>query len=264
MPFFLKFLSFHPFLVYLAFIAILFGFGITMILVTRYFFDFRTRSGQLHISSHLFGTVGAIFAVLLAFVTVIVWEQFNKSADNADKEANAALAMYRDLRLYYDREQANQAEQSLLAFIHNVIEDEYPAMAKMQRSQLTAHAIERLWADVQNLKVQDLRQQSLFNEILRNMNNVSELRAGRLRVAETYNLLGIMRLVLILGAFIVIVFAVLFGPEKFWWNIFMASLLALLIATMFFVLEDYEFPFAGSITVKPDGYINVLKIINQK
>ena len=264
MPLLAKFASFHPFLVYLAFIAILLGFGITVILVTRHFFDFQTRSAQLHISSHLFGIVGAIFAVLLAFVTVIVWQQFNKAAENADKEANTALAMYRDLSLYYDRKMADQAEQSLLAFIHSVIEDEYPAMAKMERSQPTAQAIDRLWMDVHNLKVQDLRQQSLFNEILRKMNNLSELRAGRLRVAQNYDLLGIMRLVLVLGAFIVIVFAVLFGPEKFWWNNFLASLFAVLIGTILIVLVEFEYPFAGQISVSPDAYINVLKIIHQK
>jgi len=73
-----------------------------------------------------------------------------------------------------------------------------------------------------------------------------------------------MRLVLILGALMVIVFAVLFGPEKFWWNNFLASLFAVLIGTILIVLVEFEYPFAGQISVSPDAYINVLKIIHQK
>ena len=148
--------------------------------------------------------------------------------------------------------------------MHSVIEDEYPAMAKMKRSQLTAQAIEGLWADVKKLKVQDLRQQALFNEILRDINSIAELRASRLEVAENYKLIGVMRIVLGLGALIIIIYAVLFGPERFWWHIILTSLMTMLIATTLFVLEEHEFPFAESIAIQPDGYINVLEIIHKK
>ena len=55
-------------------------------------------------------------------------------------------------------------------------EDEFPKMAKMERSQATAQAIDLLWANTIRLKPQNFHEQTLFSEIVKDLNNIAQLR----------------------------------------------------------------------------------------
>ena len=156
MPFIAKLAALSPVLAYLLIIAFFLGFGLVLTVATRRFTDSQTRRAHNDIAGYIFTTVGAIYAVLLAFTTVTVWEQYNGAAENAAKEANAALSLYHNLSLYPDQEQAGKATQSLLAFMHAVVEDEYPAMAKMKRSRATAEDMNALWVNAKKLKATKL------------------------------------------------------------------------------------------------------------
>ncbi len=264
MPFFAKLAAIHPVLAYLLINGIFLGFGLALTLATRRFTDLQTRRSHNDIAGYIFTTVGAIYAVFLAFTTVIIWEQYNSAAENVGKEATAALAMYRDLSLYPEQEQAGKAAQSLLTFMHAVVEDEFPAMAKMKRSQATAKALDAFWTDVKKLKPQNLQEQALFDEILKDIGNITQLRAGRLGAATNPKLIGVMRVALILGAFITIIFTVLLGAESFLWHIILISMMAILIGTTLFTMTELEFPFASGIAIQPDDYVHVLEMINIK
>ena len=183
---------------------------------------------------------------------------------NTAKEATAALAMYRNLSLYPDQEQADKVAQNLLAYIHSVVEDEFPKMAKMKRSQATFQALDLLWENTRPLKPQSLHEQALFTDIVRDLNNISQLRAERLGTAFGPKLMGIMRSILVLGAIITLISAVFFGAESFWWHITLTSLLSLLIASILFVILELAHPFTSGIAIQPDDYIHVMEIIKTK
>ncbi len=264
MPFFAKLASFHPVQGYLLIIALFLGLGLALTFATRRFTDSQTRRTHNDIAGYIFTTVGAIYAVLLAFVTVIVWQQYNRAAANAASEATAALSMYRNLSLYPEQEQAGKAAQSLVTFMRAVVEDEYPAIAKMKKNQSAGQAMEVLWANTKKIKPQNLQEQVLFGEILKDLNTVAQLRAARIGAAMNPKLLNIMRIALIFGALITIIFAVLFGAESFWWHIVLTSLMAVLIGTILFVMLELEFPFNSGIAIQPDDYRNVLEMIRLK
>lgn len=265
MHFLVKLATLNPALVYVLIITCFLGICLTLLFATRRFINNETRRAHNDIAGFIFTTVGAIYGVLLAFITVIVWGQYNQAADNAAREATASLAMYRNLSLYPDREQAGKASQSLLAFIHAAAEDEYPAMARMKKSRVTAQAMDTLWANTKNLKPQNFQEQVLFSKILQDLNNIAELRAERLgSVSLEPKLSGIMRGALIFGAIITLVLAVFFGAEKFWWHIILTSMLAILVGTILFVMLELAHPFTSGIAIKPDAYITVLEIIKAK
>jgi hypothetical protein len=263
-PFIAKLAALSPLLAYLLIIAFFIGFGLALALAIRRFSDFQTRRTHNDIAGYIFTTIGAIYAVLLAFITVIIWQQYNNAAENAAIEATTAMSMYRNLSLYPDQEQAGKAAQSLLAFMHAAVEDEFPAMAKMKRSQATMQAMDALWVNAKKIKPQNLQEQALFNEILKDLNNIAQLRAGRLGAATNPKLAGVMRITLIFGALITIGFAVLFGAENFWWHIIYTALMAVLIATILFVLMELEHPFTSGIAIQSNDYTNVLQMIKIK
>jgi uncharacterized membrane-anchored protein YitT (DUF2179 family) len=73
-----------------------------------------------------------------------------------------------------------------------------------------------------------------------------------------------MRHTLFFGAIITLALAFFFGAEAFWWHTIMTTLLAILIASILFVMMELAHPFASGIAIQPEGYINVLEIMANK
>jgi hypothetical protein len=261
MNFFAKLAALNPLLVYLLMVIVFLGFSLVLFSATRRLTAYEMRRTHNDITGFIFTTVGAIYAVLLAFITVIVWEQYNGAAENAAKESTTALAMYRNLSLYPEQEQAKKATQSLLVFIRSVVNDEYPAMAQMKNSRSTASALDSLWENSRQIKPQNFQEQVLFAEILKDLNTIAGLRAERLAAATGYKFSGILRIILLFGAIITLVLAIFFGAENFYWHIILNSLLAILIASILFVALQLAHPFSSGIAIQPDGYNNVLELI---
>ena len=66
-------------------------------ILVRRFFDFK----QLRTNNEVAGfnsTVGVLYAVLLAFAVIVVWEKFNQAESDVAKEAGAAATVYRLIR----------------------------------------------------------------------------------------------------------------------------------------------------------------------
>ena len=256
--------SLNPSFAYLLILTFFLGFSLVLAFATRRFTDYQMRRSHNDIAGYIFTTVGAIYGVLLAFITVVAWEQYNAASENAAKEGAMAMAMYRNLSAYPDQEQAGKVAQNLLAYIHATVEDEFPKMAKMERSPTTEQAMDLLWANTGRLKPQSFYEQTLFTEIVKDLNNIAQLRTERLGSAFGPKLISIIRHTLLFGGIITLALAFFFGAESFWWHTIMTTLLAILIASILFVTLELGHPFTSGIAIQPRGYIHVLEIIANK
>ena len=199
----------------------------------------------------------------MAFITVVVWQNYNDAASNAGKEASAALAVYRDLRLYQDQEEAEKMVPALLAYVKAVVRMSTRPWPRRKEVKAPRQAIDRLWADFKELTPRTLQEQVLFQEISRNLNTMGQLRLERLVSAFNPKLTGLMRSTLLLGALITILGAIFFGAENFWWHISLTSLLILLIATILFTVLELGNPFSGGVAIKADDYLEVLRVMER-
>jgi hypothetical protein len=230
-------------------------------LATSRLVDNKTRRGHNEIAGYILTTVGAIYGVFLAFLTIIVWQNYDDAASNAAREASVALALYRNVDLYPDQEQVRKVTDGLLAYVRSVITDEFPAMARMTRSPVTDQVAGQLWAGIRTISPRNLQEQMIFQEILQYHNKLATLRVERLMQANNPKLSGFMRNTLIMGAIITLLSALLFGAESFWWHLTLTSLLAILLATIFLVLFELGHPYASRIRITPGDYVEVLNII---
>jgi lipid-A-disaccharide synthase-like uncharacterized protein len=263
MLFNVKLVLLPPLALYFLICAVLVGFSLTLLFLARWSIHSRIRQGHNELAGYLFTAVGVIYGVLLAFVAIIVWEQCNDATGNVVREASRALALYRDLDLYPDQTQADPARQALKAFMRSVVKDEYPALARGEESPATQQAMEHLWKSAKNLRPRDPYEQSIFGEILKDINALGELRTGRLAAAQT-NLPDIVWVALIIGAGITLVFSMLFGAEKLWVHVLMICLLAALMATTLFLILEMDNPFMGALAPQPTVYMEVLERMGGK
>ena len=134
MPFTAKLLMLPPWLLYILINALFIGFSILLLHTVRRCAHCKMRKGHNDVVASIFNKAGTVFGIILAFVVVILWQEYNKSVDLALKEGTEALELYQDLSLYPDQKQATGAIKSLVHFAELVINDEYPAMARMKTS----------------------------------------------------------------------------------------------------------------------------------
>ena len=63
--------------------------------IVRRFVSLERLRGNNEVAGYKFATVGVLYAVLLAFVVVVVWEKFSQAENEVASEAGAAATLYR-------------------------------------------------------------------------------------------------------------------------------------------------------------------------
>ena len=263
MPFTAKLLMLPPWLLFVLINALFIGFSILLLHTVRWCTHCKMRKGHNDVVASIFNKAGTVFGIILAFVVVILWQEYNKSVDLALKEGTEALELYQDLRLYPDQKQAAGAIQSLVNFAGLVVNDEYPAMARLKTSPTTEQAMTKLRNNLLHINPQTLQEQILYTKLLKDLENLSKLRQERLADMES-SLPGIFWVALIIGAIITITFSIVLGAENFYLHALLASMLAVILATTFFLIIELDYPFTGELSAKPNSYVKMLQAIEMK
>lgn len=263
MPFTAKLVMLSPWLLFILINAVFIGTSILILCIVRWSAHHKTRQSHNDVIASIFNKAGTVFGIMLAFVVVILWQDYQRATDSALKEGTEALELYRDLSLYPNQTQADSAIKSLVHFAKLVIEDEYPAMANMRMSQTTEQAMNNLRNDIYNINPQKRQEQIIYDKILNDLKNLSKLRHERLLEIES-SLPDIVWAALIVGAFVAILFSTLLGSERFWLHALLTSMLAIILATAFYLIIELDYPFMGELCAKPTSYIKMLKTIEIK
>jgi Protein of unknown function (DUF4239) len=258
-----KLVLFHPLVLYVIMCAVLAGFSLAILILIRWLIQTRLQGRHNEVTGYVFTAVGVIYGVLLAFVAIMVWEQYNTALSNSVVEASEALILDRDLDLYPSQDQVAQAKQALVAYVNSVIHEEFPALAKGELSPRTDLAIKHLWKTAKSFHPQDAYQQAIFQDILRDIDKLARMRIARLAAAQT-NLPDIVWAVLIIGAAITLIFSSFFGAEKFWAHVVLVILLAILMASSLYLILEMDDPFMGGLSLEPAAYQEVLQAISLK
>jgi hypothetical protein len=70
--------------------------SITGLLIIGKYYPHNECKPHNDIAGFMFATIGVIYAVLLAFIVVVTWQDFDKAQDVTINEANCIAALYRD------------------------------------------------------------------------------------------------------------------------------------------------------------------------
>jgi hypothetical protein len=77
-------------------LSIAIGTAVGGVLLVRHLVDIKKFKEHHDIAGPIFSTIGVIYAVMLAFVLVIVWQDFDRAQNNTVTEANYFAEIYRD------------------------------------------------------------------------------------------------------------------------------------------------------------------------
>lgn len=231
------------------------------VLLVRRLVDIRKFKEHHDIAGPIFSTIGVIYAVMLAFVLVIVWQDFDKAQNNTITEANYFADMYRDagglpepFRSQYREANAN--------YLDAVIKYEWREMQRGERSMEAQAAANKVWEVTAKFNPQTAGEKIFFSEMLQKMNNAVEMRRQRLQDAKT-GLHPSLWFVLLLGGIITVVFTFFFGSENLFAQLTMTTLLAVLIVLIIFTILLMDFPYSGDLSITVTPFQQVLEFYKQ-
>lgn len=197
-----------------------------------------------------FATVGVLYAVLLAFLVIVVWEKFSDAEVDVVQEAGAVATLYR-LADGIGGEPGSVIREDLTRYVNRAIEDDWPAMEHGHAATSVRHALDSLYAAVLTFRPNDRAGSALLSESLRQLDAVTAARRARL-VMATGLLPGLIWLVLFGGAIVTIGFTFFFGAENLRAQMVMTGVLAALIFGELLIVIAIDHPFAGTIKVGPE------------
>jgi len=233
--------------------------SITSLLIIRKFYPHYKCKLHNDIAGFIFATIGVIYAVLLAFIVVVTWQDFDKAQDVTINEANCIAALYRDSTPFPAGFRA-ELKSELTNYVKAIINEEWQMMAKGKRSSSVQKTQAELWELYGGFQPKSETQKIFFAESVKKLNQAAEMRRQRIVYAST-GIHPILYFVLIVGSFITISFTMLFGTENIVPHLIMVSLLAAMIAIILFTVISMDYPFTGDISITPDVFTQMLSTL---
>jgi Protein of unknown function (DUF4239) len=204
-----------------------------------------------------FATVGVLYAVLLAFAVIVVWEKFNDAETHVVQEAGAAAAIYR-LTAGIGAEPGAAICEGITHYLKVAVAGDWPAMEQGRASPEATHALNDLYAGLLLYNPQDRRGAVILSEILHQLDVVTDARRARLGMAAGI-VPGIIWIGLFGGAFVTVGFTFFFGTANLRAQALMTGALSLLIFAGLLIIIVIDHPFAGTVKVGSEALSTVLE-----
>jgi hypothetical protein len=214
---------------------------------------FKTNN---EVAGFKFATVGVIYAVLLGFAVITVWDKFSEAESTVSLEAGAAATVFR-LAKGLEDESSAALRDAMVAYLQAAVNQDWPAMQLGGGSKQATQALDAAYAALLRYQPKDARGSALMTELLHQLDQVTQARRSRVVVSAGI-VPSIVWIVLFGGAAITISFTFLFGSRNVYAQALMTGALSLLIFSALLVIISIDHPFAGSVRVNSEPLEAVL------
>jgi hypothetical protein len=216
----------------------------------------QLRSLHNDLAGFLLAIVGVIYAVLLAFIAVAVWQNYSDVDSLVQTEANLVDDLYRGT-VSLPPDLAGQLRQNLADYTEIVVEKEWPRMENSMPSHLGGwRVLDSFHLALAQLKPADAPALAAQTEMLETLDKLYDARRGRFHAASS-GLPDIVWWNLVVGGGILTLFSYLFGAPRLVMHATMVGLLGASIGLVLMLIVLLDNPFLGRSHVSVEPF-NVL------
>jgi hypothetical protein len=206
------------------------------------------------VAGYLFSAVGILYAVVLGFVVVVVWQKYDVTVSNVENEVNAVGDIYHVVDGLTDPTRS-EVRSDLRNYVEIVIHMEWPAMASKQPlSEAGASVLEDVFFRIDTFMPSNSKEFAAMQAAIIAAQRLADARRSRL-IEAVPAVPSVLWFALIVGALAMIAFCYIFGVENRPAQLMMTAILVGLIGILFVVINAFSTPFAGSVRISPDGWI---------
>lgn len=239
-------------------VAVVVGISVGGLVVFRKAVSHTRLENANAVSGTVFQLAGVLYAVLVAFVVVVVWEQFGDAEDASGLEAAAIADLLRDSAAL-PAESRTEVQQNLIAYTRDVIDDEFPRMNRGETVEEQSDELITVWDTYLKVQPETRNEIAFFDHAIVRLNDLSANRKMRVSTAEAA-VPGELWVLLLGGGGVVMAFTFLFGTRDLLVHALAVGLTAALLGFVMYLIFALEHPYVGALSVQPTAYVNVLQV----
>jgi phosphate/sulfate permease len=226
------------------------------LLLTHRLVPHALRRSHNDVAGVMIAVVGVVYAVLLAFIAVAVWQDYDDADAIVHREASLAGDIHQDA-LNMKPPAGPRLRELVRRYVGIVITEEWPAMRSGGESPRAAATLDEL----QNAVFTFPYRGPVFDDVLQRVNALADARRDRL-INGNSGLQPVAWFVLLAGSALTIAFCFLFGVPDLRVHAVMTALVAASIALVLFLIVSFDYPFRGAVSITPEAFRNVLAAID--
>jgi len=215
-------------------------------------FRLKPTDEEKEIAINLMQVVAAYIGIMLAFASVVVWQEYADAEVAVHQEAATAAELYRDLTAYGPETRA--AREDLRAYVGSVINDEWPRLRQGKSSTSTETALGRLFEEIAEIKPNDNRDSAIYAESFSKLNELVVIRRDRIITSQT-SIPIIFWLVGLIGSTMTISYASAFSRSRY--NLVMISGTSIALGLIFIFILTVNKPIKGQFSTPSSDFLEL-------
>jgi Protein of unknown function (DUF4239) len=196
------------------------------------------------VAGFVYAVLGVVYAVLLGFAAITVWERYDRAQASVAQEANDLADLYRDAQTFPSDIRAQLGSQ-IRDYVRLAVDKEWPAMANGKSSPEVWDAYIQLWRAYYQFAPATDQEKTWYSQSLTKLNDLGDQRRLRLLMSRIGSVPIMMWIALLGTGAITIAFSFLFGTPNAIAQVIMSLGLAFTIALVMLAVVALGQPFAG-------------------
>jgi hypothetical protein len=215
------------------------------------------REEHNDVAGFIYAVLGVAYAVVLAFMLIAVWQDYNTAQTNVESEANELAGVY-FLASRLPESERTHVQDLARMYARVVVEQEWPMMEQGQTSPRADSLLRQLRFELLEFDPHTRGEQVLYERGLTDLHNAVDARSSRLlQVRE--GIPNLLWVVLVVGGVITVSFTYLFGLKSNVAHALMVAALTLLICAILFTIGEFDYPFSGVVEIRPEAFREALR-----
>ena len=235
----------------------IFIFEIGLWLKMKFFPQLLISNRDNHSANILFYLISTLFTVVLAFVVVTAWQDYEKQQKNTGLEACTLGNLYRDSR-GFDEQTENEIQRLIIHYTGELVQDGWPAMREDRESKRAWVAFNELYGKVIRLSPNTKSEEQIFSQMLGQMNELATFRRLRILRNQTPVVPAILTWSIFLASIVTVFFSYLLKVQNRRIDRLMISLLGFMLGIVFSLIILLNYPYKSSIRVSTFPLENLL------
>jgi hypothetical protein len=246
----------------LLYVTLSVAFTTSCVLIGRKLVTRHVTSSHNQVMISLFASASVVYAVLLGFLVVVVWESYDSANRNVALEAANLVPLYR-LTEGMDRENGSALRSMTRAYANAVVADEWPLLGTAKDGSRKARSaigdMDRHFAKLSPAtRISDAQVDA---EFLRTKSAIVAARNERLLAASS-NIPWVMWLGALGGAVITTIMSSFVYMRRVWPHVIMAGLSGALTGLLLFIMTVLSSPFRGPLALGPEYFVSALLVLD--
>ena len=213
----------------------------------------QTRRAHNELIGWQLTVLGTTYAVILGFMLYTVWTNFGLADTNASAEANSLVNVYQ-LAEGLPASQRIDLRKAAITYADTVVKSEWPAMARGDGHFAAEAAKDEMWRVLMTVKTASATESTAEDHAITELSAMSEHRRMR-ELASSSHLPGILWWVLLVGGFLTVTSACMFGAENMTLHTLQVAFFSLLISLILVAIADIDQPFRGTVHVSDAAFL---------